>query len=257
MKNKKSLGQNWLTDSAMLKSIASLAELNAGATVLEVGPGLGYLTDKLLDTGANVVALEFDQDLIPKLQAKYKTAKNKPQVIEGDIRTFDLEKLPNNYAICANIPYYLTANLLRKLTDEDHKPQKAVLLVQKEVAEKLAAKHKRSMLNVLVGYWYSASLGPVAPASMFVPPPKVDSQAIVLTRRAKPLLAPTNWPAFVALVKMAYSSPRKKLRANLAAGTAKTKQEIDELLSSISIDPNARAEQLNDDDWQNLVGCLH
>ncbi|MCA9348851.1 ribosomal RNA small subunit methyltransferase A [Candidatus Saccharibacteria bacterium] len=256
MKNKKSLGQNWLTDRESLQTIADLASLEPTDTVLEIGPGLGYLTDKLLKTKARVVALEYDQDLIPKLQAKYAQAKSKPEIIEGDIREYDLSNLPAGYKICANIPYYLTANLLRKLTDDSHKPNRAVLLVQKEVAQKLAAQSKRSQLNVLVNYWFQTSLGKEVPASCFVPAPKVDSQVVVLDLRELPIMPIEQWDRFVRVTKLAFSSPRKKLRANLAAGLSISKEEADKLLHAADIDPNMRAEELDMDAWPKFVTAM-
>lgn len=253
MKNKKSLGQNWLVDRAALESIAAHARLSSDNTVLEIGPGLGYLTDKLLATKAHVIALEFDHDLIPKLETKYAGRKLQPTLVFGDIRTYDFSQLPKEYSICANIPYYLTANLLRRLTDGSNKPSRAVLLVQKEVAEKLADSRRRSMLNVLVNFWYEVSAEEVVPASSFEPPPKVDSQIMVLNRKKQPLLAAEKWEDYVRLIKIGYSNPRKMLRANIASGFHIQKEAADTILLQAGIPPQSRAEAVTLDSWARLT----
>lgn len=252
---KKGLGQNWLSDSETLLAMVSAAGVKAGDYVLEIGPGLGYLTDKLLQAGANVHALEFDQDLIPKLQKKYAhLTPDRLKLEEADIRTFDLSCLPVGYKVCANIPYYLTANLLRLLTDAPSRPSAVALMVQKEVAAKVAARSgKRSMLAVLAQAWYQSEAGRVVSAELFDPAPKVDSQILTLRRREEPLVGSTDWPDLVRLVKMSYAAPRKKLRANLAAGLNIDKPEADEILTSAGIDVGARAEQLSDQDWLKLL----
>lgn len=253
MINKKSLGQNWLTDKGSLESIAALADLSDQDTVLEIGPGLGYLTDKLLKTNAKVIAVEYDQDLLPRLHKKYELVKRKPVLLEADIRAFDFGVLPTGYKICANIPYYLTANLMRILTDAKQKPSRAVLLVQKEVADKLTLENKRSMLNTLISYWYETSAGPVVPATYFEPAPKVDSRVLILTKKTRPLASKSDWPKFVRLVRLAYANPRKKLRTNLSAGLNISKEAVDRQLADIKIDSNNRAEQLTLTEWQRLL----
>src|SRR5688572_30288765 len=116
---KKALGQHWLTDRSALQAIAEAAEVSAGDEVLEIGPGTGTLTEILLEYQVNVFALEFDHEAIRPLEKRFA---GRAHIEEGDIRSFDLGGLPNGYKIVANIPYYLTANLFRKLIDSEHKP---------------------------------------------------------------------------------------------------------------------------------------
>ncbi|MEM6997519.1 MAG: 16S rRNA (adenine(1518)-N(6)/adenine(1519)-N(6))-dimethyltransferase RsmA [Patescibacteria group bacterium] len=254
---KKGLGQHWLSDSDTLASIIAAAEISTGDTVLEIGPGLGYMTDKLLKTDAAIAVVEFDQDLLPKLRKKYDHLdKAKLEIIHDDIRTFDLSTLPSDYKIVANIPYYLTANLLRRLTDEQSKPGLAVLLVQKEVAEKVAASKKRSMLANIVQAQYQCSLGVEVPAELFQPPPKVDSQVLILKKLEKPLIPNEKWDEYVRLLKIAYANPRKKLVHNLSAGLQISKDEVRGLLESNGVDVSVRAEQLEGEEFLSTLNML-
>ena len=138
---KKSLGQHWLTDRTALQSIVEAAQVSEGDQVLEIGPGTGTLTEILLEYSANILALEFDHEAIKPLEKRFaRQLDAQVHIEEGDIRSFDFGRLPTDYKIVANIPYYLTANLFRKLIDANNKPTTASLLVQKEVAERVTAK---------------------------------------------------------------------------------------------------------------------
>ena len=247
----KSLGQHWLTDKPTLQAIVDLVGLQPTDHCLEIGPGLGHLTDIILQTGAQVTALEYDRELVTKLKARYH--QDQITIRFGDIRRFDLTSLPPDYKICANIPYYLTANLFRKLTETTNKPASAVLLVQKEVALRLTRKVKRALLSILLGVSYDIEAGVLVPAELFQPPPKVDSQAIKLVRRPQSLVHPKDWAAFSRLVKIGFASPRKQLYHNLAAGFQLTKPEAKTWLSSQGIDFSLRAEQLTIDQWLRLA----
>lgn len=250
---KKSLGQHWLHDKPSLNAMCQSAEVAPDDVILEVGPGTGELTKQLLTKTAKVIALELDQQLVTYLLARFASvAGNKLDVQNGDIRTYDLSKLPSSYKIVANIPYYLTANLMRLLTDTPYKPQVVSLLVQKEVAQRVAATPgKMSQLAVFVQLYYDVSLGQLVPAKLFTPPPKVDSQILVLKNRGKPLYDVQQKP-FFKLVKAGFSSPRKKLRSSLSAGLQQTKPQIEQLLNKANVDPNARAQQLSLKDWHNI-----
>jgi 16S rRNA (adenine1518-N6/adenine1519-N6)-dimethyltransferase len=255
LQNKKSLGQNWLKDPAALASIANLAELTPADTVLEIGPGLGTLTSRLLSVAGSVVAVEFDEELARKLPGQF-PGKNL-QVVTGDILDFDLSTLPAGYKVVANIPYYITSKIIRLLMTAEHKPALAVLLTQKEVAERLAATvGDMSILALSAQVSAEVSLGPVIPAALFTPPPKVDSQVVVLRTRSSPLVSEKDEKEFYRVVKAGFSAKRKKLRSSLAGGLRMPKSQAEALLLHAKIDPDCRPEDLSIADWQRLAGAL-
>ncbi len=251
MEPKKSLGQHWLKDQAALESICDAASLAKADTVLEIGPGLGDLTKLLLQRAGQVVAIEIDKQLAAKLRESQNLPKL--QIIAGDILEFDLTQLPTGYKVVANIPYYLTSNLIRLLSEAANPPSLAVLLVQQEVAERVAAKPgEMSLLSVSAQLHFSASLGPKVSARLFEPPPKVDSQVLILARRPKPLFAGLDEKLFFRIVKAGFAGRRKKLRGSLAAGLRIGKPEADQLLKSAGIDGDLRAQNLSLPDWHKL-----
>lgn len=248
---KKSLGQHWLDDDISLEAMCVAADVRQDDTVLEIGPGTGELTDKLLSHGAKVIALEIDERLHTKLRQRFGN-NSSFQLIAGDIRTFDLTELDAPYKIVANIPYYLTSHLLRILSESTNPPTKAALLVQKEVAERVVADPgDMSLLSVTVQFYWQVSLGAVVPKSLFMPPPKVDSQVLVLERRIEPLFA-VDEQQFFRLVKAGFSARRKKLRSSLAGGLRLGKPDIEQLLQSAEISTDARAQELSLDKWHQL-----
>ena len=249
----KALGQHWLHDVDTLRAIVNEANLGPADTVLEIGPGLGTLTDELLQVSKEVIAVEYDHVLAQKLAKKYKNIA-KVTIIEHDILTFNLTELPKNYVVVANIPYYLTSKLVRILCESDNLPKRAVLLVQKEVARRIAAKAgDMSILSVSAQVYNNVSLGINVKAELFTPPPKVDSQVVVLERRNQPLVDFNTLPLFFRVVKSGFSERRKKLRSSLSGGLILPKDKVDELLVKSNINPNARAQELSIDDWLNLV----
>lgn len=249
----KSLGQHWLFDKSALKHIVESAEINSGDDVLEIGPGLGTLTHELLGAGAKVTAVEFDKSLAGELQDRF-SGKDFELRLEN-ILTFDFGSLPSGYKIVANIPYYLTSHLLRIICESTNQPKKAVLLVQKEVAERVTAiPGEMSVLAVSVQTYARASLGDIVPAILFSPPPKVDSRVLILDFYQKPLVGETD--KFFRVVKAGFSQARKKLRSSLAGGLHISPVEADKLLQSASIDPSRRAQTLSIDDWQRLSNLI-
>lgn len=250
---KKSLGQHWLHDKAALVSIADVAQVGEDDVVLEVGPGLGTLTAVLLERGATVRAVEYDTILAANLASRLgKPAKL--SVEEHDILTYRFDLLPADYKIVANIPYYLTSHLLRQLTETPNMPIAASLLVQKEVAERVCAgPGHMSLLSVAVQMQYDCSLGLVVPARLFTPPPKVDSQVLVLYRRAQPLIAQEFQADFFQVVKAGFSERRKKLRSSLSGGLRIEKGQADALLQSAGISTEARAQELTLAQWVSLA----
>lgn len=246
---KKSLGQHWLFDAASLEAIAVAAEVGPGDDLLEVGPGLGTLTEVLLAKGANVTAVEFDSTLAEKLIAQGGSFK----VVQEDILKFDLSGLPKGYKVCANIPYYLTSNLIRRMLESDNPPTVMALLIQKEVAERIGAKPgEMSILAVATQFYAEVELCELVPANLFTPPPKVDSQIIKIKRREQPLFPDIDTKMFFQLVRAGFSEKRKKLRSSLSGGLHIPKTEADELLEKANINSDARAQELTLREWYQL-----
>ena len=249
---KKSLGQHWLKDPEILADIAEAAELTCDDVVLEIGPGLGTLTSRLLARANSVTAVEFDTDLARKLPGQFPG--KKLTVVNQDMLQFDLNQLPKNYKVVANVPYYITSKIVEKLMTAENKPSVAVLLVQKEVAERIAAEAgNMSILSVSVQIFAEAELDIEVPRQFFTPPPKVDSQVVVLRTRNNPLITPEDQRDFFRIVKAGFSAKRKKLRSSLSGGLGIDKSAVEELLKNAGISPDARAEDLAIEDWKRLL----
>jgi 16S rRNA (adenine1518-N6/adenine1519-N6)-dimethyltransferase len=248
---KKSLGQHWLHDTYILNAIVEAAEVTEGDNVLEVGPGLGTLTQTLVDKGAVITALEFDQDLVPKLRNKFANCDN-VAIIEGDVRTFDYTKMQKNYKIVANIPYYLTSNLIRSISETSNSPSIAVLLIQKEVAQRICAKPgQMGILSVTAQLYFECFLDIEVPAELFTPAPKVDSQVVKLVRREIKLFEVDDIK-YVNLVKAGFSEKRKTLRNSLSGGLGMSKEEVEKLLIKSELSSTARAQELSLEEWYKL-----
>ncbi len=248
---KKSLGQHWLKDRAVLAHIADLANIRSTDAVLEIGPGLGTLTSELLRRADKVVAVELDEELAAKLPGQFPGTNL--EVVQQDILSFDLSTLPKDYVVVANVPYYITSKIIQLLLNAEHKPRTAVLLVQKEVAERLAAEPgDMSILAISAQLFSDVTLGDVVAAEFFTPPPRVDSQVVVLNLRDTPLVSVEDEPAFFRVVKAGFSAKRKKLRSSLAGGLGIGKKEVEELLDRAGISPDVRAESLSIEQWITL-----
>jgi 16S rRNA (adenine1518-N6/adenine1519-N6)-dimethyltransferase len=246
---KKSLGQHWLNDHDSLVAIADAADIHPGENILEIGPGQGALSHVLVEREADVHALEFDGNLVPDLVSKFPDVK----VEQGDIRTFDLSQLPDQYKIVANIPYYLTANLMRILSEPPtHKPVKAVLLIQKEVAQRVAAQPgDMAFMSVAVQFYYEVSLGVEVPAELFTPPPKVDSQVLILTKRRTPLFG-VDAKDFLRFVKICFAQRRKTLLNNLVNGLHISREAAQAISLRANIEPQRRPQTLSLEEWHSL-----
>ncbi len=224
-------------------------------TVLEIGPGLGSLTKKLTNRAKQVIAVEFDDDLAKEL-VKRVQAPNLT-VVNQDILSFDLTTLSPDYRVIANIPYYLTSNLIRVLSESSNPPVSATLLIQKEVAERLAAgPGDMSMLSVTAQMYFEPSLGIVVPAELFDPAPKIDSQIVHLQRRSQPLYGAMDSKQLFRVVKAGFSNRRKTLLNSLSGGLHMTKSDTQLLLERAAIDPGLRAQALDLEDWIKLAKTL-
>ena len=262
LKNNKSLGQHWLRDREILDAIAFSAEIEDGDFVLEIGPGLGTLTSSLLKfAGKNgrILSVEFDENLAKKLPAQF-PGKNL-EIINADFLDFDLSKLPKNYKVAANVPYYITSKIVEKLLTSENKPSVAALLVQKEVAERMAAKAgELSILAIASQIYANAELGQIVEREFFTPPPKVDSQVVILKAREQNLIEKFNLEnncqvsekEFFRIVKAGFAAKRKKISKSLSANLAISKERTAEILEKCEISPDLRAQDLNIEEWLKI-----
>ncbi len=251
MKQKKALGQHWLTNRTVLRQIAELAAENLPERnfCLEIGPGLGTLTSALLTQFGEVLAVEFDPDLAAKLPGQFRGAKLTVQ--QADILSFDLDRLPPDYVVAGNIPYYITAPIVQKFLQARNRPRRMALLVQKEVAERLAGRDGGSLLGLSAYAEAVVTLGPVVRREEFSPPPQVDSQVVVFALRPTSLLPAAAASDFWRLVKLGFAGRRKKLRNNLAPLGLR---EAD--YAAAEIDPELRPEKLSFADWLRLFNYV-
>jgi 16S rRNA (adenine1518-N6/adenine1519-N6)-dimethyltransferase len=254
-RTKKSLGQHWLHDEASLQAIVDAVDVCSEDIVLEIGSGPGTLTKFLVERAQKVVAVEFDEQLARDLPARV-PAENL-EVVHQDILQFDFRALPVGYKVVANIPYYLTSNLIRVLSESANPPSHVALLIQKEVAERAAAgPGAMSLLSVSAQFYWEVTLGRKVLAELFTPPPKVDSQILILKRRAEPLFADVEPKQFFRLVKAGFSGKRKTLLNSLSAGLQLGKPEINELLGQANVTSGLRAQALSLDDWHRLYQVM-
>lgn len=247
---KKSLGQHWLEDEGALNAICEAAGVGQDDTVLEIGPGLGSLTELLVQKAREVIAVELDEELAGKLPEKIKAANL--QVVSRNILEFDLTELPADYKIVANIPYYLTSKLIRSISETSNRPLVAALLVQKEVAERVAAEPgDMSLLSVSAQFYWEVGRDRVVEAKLFSPPPKVDSQILILKKR-KRLLFDVDEKQFFRLVKAGFASRRKTLINSLSGGLRISKSRAGELLERAGIEPGLRPQSISLPRWFEL-----
>jgi len=248
---KKSLGQHWLNDAASLRAMVEAGEVSETDTVLEIGPGPGALTRLLVKEADQVTAVEFDDVLAQTLPSNVPAGNLK--VVKHDILSFDFTSLPADYKVVANIPYYLTSNLIRILSETTNQPSRVVLLVQQEVAQRVCAvPGDMSILSITAQYFWETSLGRVVKADLFMPPPKVDSQILIMRRHPGLLFPEVDSKAFFRLVKAGFGERRKMLRGSLSGGLRVSKPEAEALLRAADIDPTLRAQALSLEDWRRL-----
>lgn len=242
---KKSLGQNFLMHARIAERIANAAKLTPKSVVFEIGPGTGMLTRELLKQAKKVIALEADHELFEKLQGDFASeiATHRLELLSGDIRTFDIATLPKGYALAANIPYYLTGEIFRMFLEAENQPSSMTLLVQKEVAERVARSKKESILSLSVKAFGVPKYEFTVPRGAFRPAPKVDSA--VLTVRAisrKNFKSKAAEERFFTLLHAGFAHKRKFVRKNL----------IEVGLDAGSIPEKARAEDLPLEMWIGL-----
>lgn len=247
----KSLGQHWLNDQQTLENIVRYANLSKKDYVVEIGPGLGSLTSIISAQAGKVLSIEIDEQLFKVLQSENKL--DNLEFVNQDILKFDLTKLPKDYKLVANIPYYLTSHLIRILTQSADPPVKIVLLIQKEVAERIAAKPgAMSLISVVTQKYYDVEKKDIISPKLFTPPPKVDSQVIVLSRRVNQKVKDINNEDFFRLVRIGFSARRKTLENSLANGARLDKQVVKKMIAEANLDPMIRPQALSLEDWDRI-----
>lgn len=250
---KKSLGQNFLVDPAVLQAILAAAELTPADHAVEVGAGLGVLTAALAAAAGRVTALEIDRAIWPLLQANLAEAKN-AELQNCDVRTFVPPQ--TNYKLVANIPYYLTSPIIRQfLVEAAVPPTLAVLLVQREVAEKICDS-RLTVLGLQARVYGTPELVCRVPARSFLPPPKVESAVLRIRRHAVPPVPAALLPQFFGLVHAGFRAPRKKIGSSLAAGLPYLKAETLAVVARSGVNADARPGELTIADWLQLLAAL-
>jgi len=249
IKANKNLGQHFLVDDQSVKLIIEAADINQHDTILEIGPGLGVMTDNLAKTGAQIIAVEADPKLTELLERR---APHNVIVQQADILKFNLNNLPSEYKVVANVPYYITSPIIRLLMESANPPNSSVLLIQKEVAERIVAKPgDMSVLALSVQYYADAELVAEVPRDKFWPEPKVDSTIIKLTRKASPAFEADTQKLF-RLIKAGFGEKRKQLRNSLAGGLHVTSDQAAKLIVEAGLLETARAQELSLGQWKSL-----
>jgi 16S rRNA (adenine1518-N6/adenine1519-N6)-dimethyltransferase len=242
------LGQHFLVEEKYLDQIIEAAQPLDDKTVLEIGPGLGVLTRRLSKEAKEVYAIEVDGRMVSILKTVCLKCTNLI-VKEMDVRNFDPSPL-GNYKIVANIPYYLTSHIIRKFLEEKNKPEELIILVQKEVAERICAKpNKMSMLSVSVQFYGSPQLFGVVPREAFYPTPQVNSEIVKIKTYATPLFSDVNPDKFFRLVKAGFGEKRKQL-VNSLSSMGFDKEDLEVLLKKAGVDSTRRAETLSLAEWR-------
>lgn len=267
-KPEKYLGQHFILSKKSLNLIIAAAEIEKTDTIIEIGPGLGTLTQELAKTGANIIAIEKDLLMVEILKETIMDYKN-IEIIQADAKKIslplsgignrikggkDVDKFNkfNKYKIVANLPYNAATFLIRQWLESENPPDLMVLMIQKEVARRMVAKPPHSnLLAISVQFYADAKIIGYVPAGSFWPKPKVDAAIIKIVPKKKPLQKTRN--AFFAVVKAGFSHPRKQLIGNLSKKIKLSREKLIEIFQNLNILSTARAENLSLDGWQKLV----
>ena len=259
LRARKGLGQHFLIDEEVLKLIASAAELTPADVVIEVGPGLGVLTRELAKQVGQVIAVELDNKLAAILN-KTLSSFNNVTIINEDVLKIDPTALlkevgfpAQSYKVVANLPYYITSPVLRHFLEASVKPQIMLVMVQKEVANEIAAKPGRmSVLSISVQLYGEPTVISYVPSSCFYPAPEVDSAILRIAVYPQPAADISDVDSFFALVRAGFSASRKQMANSLAQGLGWSKAEVLSLLEGADIVPQRRAETLTLEEWARL-----
>lgn len=265
---KKSFGQNFLTDTNILQKIVDTAEIDKNVNVIEIGPGIGALTEFLAENAAEVMAFEIDERLVPILEDTLRDHDN-IKVINEDVLKSDLQtrvkefKNPNlPIKVVANLPYYITTPILMHLIESKIPFAEFVVMMQKEVADRISAEPNTKAygsLSIAVQYYMTAKVAFVVPRTVFVPAPNVDSAILKMTRREQPLVEVKDEDFFFRVSKISFVHRRKTLWNNLTSHFGKSeevKTKLEQALGNANIKPSIRGEALSIPDFARLSDAL-
>ena len=265
---KKSFGQNFLTDTNILQKIVDTAEIDKNVNVIEIGPGIGALTEFLAENAAEVMAFEIDDRLIPILADTLRDFDN-VKVINEDILKSDLQSRIKAFAnpdlpikVVANLPYYITTPILMHLIESKIPFAEFVVMMQKEVADRISAEPNTKAygsLSIAVQYYMTARVAFVVPRTVFVPAPNVDSAILKMTRRKQPLVQVKDEDFFFRVSKISFVHRRKTLWNNLTSHFGKaddTKAKLEKALEIAEIKPSIRGEALSIAEFAKLADAL-
>lgn len=264
---KKSLGQNFLTEPNILHKIVETAAIDEETNVIEVGPGIGALTEYLARAAHEVIAFEIDDRLIPVLADTLAPYPN-VTVIHQDVLKANLTELPQKFSqqlpikVVANLPYYITTPIMMHFLESSLEVSEMVVMMQREVADRISAKpgtKAYGSLSIAVQYFMEAETAFIVPKTVFVPQPNVDSAILKLTRRATPAVAVTNEKAFFRLTKAAFQLRRKTLWNNLTHAYGKDEATVawlKQALAEAEIDPSRRGETLSLEEFGRLSNVM-
>ncbi len=254
------LGQYFLTGQWAARALAQAIDVRPDEIILEIGPGKGALTKELLRTGLRVVAVEKDQVLAGHLQQTFTSELENDQlrIVHEDIRDVTPQQLGlENYIVAANIPYYITGEIIRTFLTAEPQPRALALLVQKEVAERIIAWNKKeSILSISVKAYGTPRIVAKVSRGNFSPPPSVDSAILSITNISRDFFSDVNEGTFFRIVRAGFASKRKILAGNLTGKFGFTKPEILEFLSKCSVSEHARAEDVPLETWKCLATHL-
>jgi 16S rRNA (adenine1518-N6/adenine1519-N6)-dimethyltransferase len=266
---KKSLGQNFLIDTNILKKIVGFAELKETSGAIEIGPGIGALTEQLARSSKKVVAFEIDQRLLPILAETLSPYSNvkiiHEDVLKADVKGVITEEFQeiDDLMVVANLPYYVTTPIIMKLLEEQLPIRGIVCMLQKEVADRISAKpgtKEYGSLSIAIQYYTEAEVVMIVPKTVFVPQPNVDSAVIRLTKREKPAVDVKDEDFFFQVTRTSFAQRRKTLLNNLTSGLPDGKQKKDlilEALQTSGIDPTRRGETLSLEEFAQLANELY
>lgn len=263
---RKSLGQNFLIDGNILEKIVAAAELDKDCGVLEVGPGIGTLTQMLAEQAGWVVAVEKDERLLPILQETL-AGQDHVQIVHGDVLQLDLSALFTRYfggrrtCVVANLPYYITTPIIMKLLEEHLPLERIVVMVQQEVAERMTARpggKEYGALSLAVQYYTETRVVCRVPRTVFIPQPQVDSLVMCLKVRQQPAVAVKDPAFFFRVVKAAFAQRRKTLLNNLLHNLPLpcSREQLQAVLKQMGIAPERRGETLSLEEFARLADSL-